>query len=163
MMRKLFAVALMALLIGGLGFAQRAEAGVSYNFSFRSTDILGGALNGIVVGGGVTFSFSSLGDANACNSGTGAGCAVSDLLLVTTDSLIINSISVGFDNTNSLGVVLADEWHGTLVGSMMAPAPYAPPTGITIGANTIIEPRPGRVPALEKCREPLGSVDSYGF
>jgi hypothetical protein len=137
MMRKVFAVALMTAVAGGLGFAQRAEAGVSYELVFRSTDIFGGALSGV---GGATnsFSFADSVAANACNAGTGAGCAVADLILTTSDNLIINSISVQWDDSNGLELQSAAGWGGLTVGMMATAKPYAPilgPTNIT--TNTI--------------------------
>lgn len=94
-----------------LALAGSAGAGVSYEFVFRSTDTLGNPIAG-GSSAGSDFSFGSVAAARACDPVSGAGCAVVDLLLLTTDRLIINSVTVGFDNGSSLAAARADQWFG---------------------------------------------------
>jgi hypothetical protein len=104
-MRKVFAVALMAAMVGAVGFTQSAEAGVTYDFVFRSTDINGNPITGgTLTGGGHTFSFDS--------AGTVGAALVLDVLLRTGDPLFSASVSVVFDNSNGLSGSFAQEWFG---------------------------------------------------
>jgi hypothetical protein len=105
-MRKVFAVALMTAMVGALGFTRTAEAGVSFQYNFRSTDIFGGAIaNGSVGGGGSSFTFTSTTAAAACNPTTHVGCPVMDVLLVTGNELISAGVTIQFDT--GLGLALA--------------------------------------------------------
>ena len=134
-MRKVFAVALMTAMVGAVGFTRSAEAGVTYDFVFRSTDINGSAIaGGSVVGGGHTFSFTSTAAA-AANPGV-----VMDVILRTSvDPLIAASTSVVWDNSNGLAVAQANEWAGQGVVFNMMNAPivtFSPLGGLVCGANT---------------------------
>ena len=101
-MRRWVAPTAVAALIGALGLAGSAGAGVTYDFAFRSTDIAGNAIDGAVSGGGHTFTFFGTTAAHACNTVTNAGCVVLDVILRTTTPLFSASVSVRFDNDNGL-------------------------------------------------------------
>jgi hypothetical protein len=103
--------ALVGFVLGALGPVGSARAGVTYDFFFRSTDIIGNPIGGGSAAGR-TFSFSSGAAASACDSVTGAGCAVIDVILQTTDALVDVSTSFGYDSSQGLSVVRADEWVG---------------------------------------------------
>lgn len=140
-MRKVFAVALMTAMAGAVGFSRSAEAGITYDFAFRSTDIEGNAIaGGTVSGGGHTFTFSSTSAANAC-AGGGAGCPVIDVFLDTTLPMIAASISVMFDTGGGLGINLAQRWFGQGVAFNKMGNPtltFAPAFSFnTVGGNTI--------------------------
>lgn len=134
MRNSVMLLAVMGVVVSGLGLASSAGAGVSYEFSFRSTDVLGNPLSGVANGNSFFFTVSSA--YHACNPGTGAGCAVSDVLLISAHQLRSNSISVAFDNSFGLSVARADEWAGVDLG-MMSPGyrPIVP--GVTLGPGTL--------------------------
>lgn len=105
-------VRVAALVAACMGAAGQAGAGISYEFGFRSTDALGAPIAGGSGGGTSGFTFSSVAAARACNRGTGAGCSVMDLFFTTTDYLIVNSVTVGFDDATGLAAAAASEWFG---------------------------------------------------
>jgi hypothetical protein len=124
-MRKSILVALMISLVGAIGFSQRAEAGVTYELSFRPGG--GGVANGD------QYTFASSAAANA-------GSAVMDIVMTNSLPLIFTSISVAFDNSLGLSVGGAQEWFGVAVFNAMAVplltyVPIAP--GVSIGASSI--------------------------
>ena len=125
-MRKVFAVALMAAMVGAVGFTQSAEAGVTYDFVFRSTDISGVPIPtsvGNVTGGGRTFSFAS--------GGTVGADLVLDVIMTTTDPLFGASVSVVYDPSAGLSVGLVQEWfgQGILFNMMNSPIELMAPLG----------------------------------
>jgi len=135
-MRKVFAVALMTAMVGAVGFTQDANAGVTYDHAFRSTDINGNAIaGGSVSGGGLTFTFASTAAANACNTATGDGCVVTDVLVKTTDPLFSVSVSITFDNANGLSAGSANEWFGTQVPTNFGMVFMSPLGGLACGAT----------------------------
>jgi hypothetical protein len=139
-MRKVFAVALMAAMAGAVGFSRSAEAGITYDFAFRSTDINGDAIaGGVVSGGGHTFTFTDAAAAAACSGG--AGCPVIDVFLTNTDPMIAASISVMFDTGNGLSVGSATRWVGQGVVFNMMQNPVVTFASAfsfnTVGGNTI--------------------------
>jgi hypothetical protein len=160
-MRQASAIGWIASAItAALGLAGPAAAGVSYEFAFRSTDVLGGAIAGTADGS--SFYFDSPTAGNACNPVTGAGCAVSDVLLVTSDALVFNSISVAFDDSTGLGVALADEWHGIPIG-MMTFTTYAPIYPLSIGPSSVgsfdgFAPAPNAPPSLQPGTYHIGTI-----
>ena len=124
-MRKSILVALMISLVGAIGFSQRAEAGVTYSFSFRPGG--GGVANGD------QYTFASSAAANA-------GSAVMDIVMTNSLPLIFTSISVAFDNSLGLSVAGAQEWFGVVAFNAMAIpilvyTPIAP--GVSVGASSI--------------------------
>jgi len=126
----------LGILVASAGFlaaGSAAQAGVTYDFAFRSTDISGGAIaGGSVSGGGRTFTFSSLSAANACNTATNAGCVVLDVFLRTTTPLFFASVSVGFEQSNGLAFGFAQEWFGQGIFNTMGElvASFAPFGGL---------------------------------
>jgi len=134
-MRKVFAVALMIAMVGALGFSQSAEAGVTYDFAFRSTDSNGNPIaGGSVVGGGLSFSFTSTAAANAANG------VVLDIFMVSSEfGLEAGGTSVGWDDSSGLTVGAAQVWagHGVTFNMMGTPsgALFAPIGGLNCGAN----------------------------
>jgi hypothetical protein len=132
----------VALLAAGLllCLGRAAEAGVTYDFAFRSTDINGDALGAYLTGGGHTFVFTGTTPANACISG-GAGCPVMDVFLINSDPMTAASISVMFDNAGGLGVDTALRWAGQGVVFNMMGNPvvtFAPAFSFnSVGGGTI--------------------------
>lgn len=114
-------VRVAAFVAAWLGAAGQAGAGISYEFAFRSTDGLGSVISGGWAAGS-DFTFTSLAAARACDPVSGTGCAVLDLFFTTTDYLIVNSVTVGFDNATGLAAAGAQEWFGVGVG----PVTYRP-------------------------------------
>jgi hypothetical protein len=147
-----------------LALAGPAGAGVSYELVFRSTDALGNPIAGGTAGGG-SFSFSSVAAARACDPVSRAGCAVMDLLLLTTDPLIANAITVGFDDSASLAAARARNWAG--VGILFhAGTPidfYAPLSGVDCEAdfcgsfNSVVVP-PNGPPSLPTGTYNIGTI-----
>jgi hypothetical protein len=169
MMRKMFAVALMTAMVGALGFVQSAEAGTTYTFSFRSTDIDGNAIVGGTASGSF-FTFSSAGAANACNPGTGAGCAVIDVVLQTTDPLIFASTSIGYDSgLGGVDIASTIEWAGvgTVFNMAMAATAFFSPINTvntvdnvlgTFGSFDGAQPPPNGPPSLPAGTYNLGTI-----
>jgi hypothetical protein len=105
MMRKVFSVALLATLFG---LVQSANAGVTVDVIFQDTTLP----TGITI---------TVGDPNQ----VGPGCTFSgyygrtvstgycmDVVLTTTEELIIVQTDVGYDNNNGLSVMQVNEWIG---------------------------------------------------
>lgn len=110
MLRAVFVPAL-ALLLSAVGWIRSAEAGITYDVVFRST-------------GTPTVTFSYAADARAATP-------VMDLYLVTTDHLILNAVSVGWDDSRGLRVAGAVEWDGLFNGGLINVIPE-PSTGVLL-------------------------------
>ena len=127
--------ALAITLLGAVAMSQRAAAGVTYDFVFRSTDVNGNPIpGGAVLGGGKTFSFTSLTAANAAGASV-----VMDVLLRTTDPLFAASVSVLWDDSTGLATASAIEWQGQGVLFNMMGLPvdtFAPLGGLACSGNT---------------------------
>jgi len=133
-MRKVFAVALMIAMVGALGFSQSAEAGVTYDFVFRSTDSNGNPIaGGSVVGGGLSFSFTSTAAANAAQG------VVLDIFMVSSEfGLEAGGTSVGWDDSSGLSIGSAKAWsgHGVSFNAMGNPNYFMLPIGgVNCGQN----------------------------
>jgi hypothetical protein len=139
MRRALGAVGIVAVL-AGLVLARGAQAGVTYGMLFRSTDLLGNTLS--ATGAGTSSLSLSLAAAQACDIGTGAGCPVLDLMLVTDLPLIAASVSLEFDPSGGLDVLGTVQWFGQGVAfnAMGNPTvvfePSSPGGSVSCGFNT---------------------------
>jgi hypothetical protein len=158
---------LAAALVLALGWAGSAVAGVTYDFAFRTTDVLGNAIaGGAVSGGGHTFSFSSAAAAQGCDPLTGAGCAVIDVLLVTTDPLVEAGVSVSFDASNGVTAAFAAEWSGQGINHPMLGNPtivFAPLNGLSCtstacGSFDGALPPPNGPPSLPPGTYDIGTI-----
>jgi hypothetical protein len=138
-MRRALGVVGVVAVLAALGLARGAEAGVTYGMLFRSTDILGNALPGS--GAGTTHLSLGLDAAQACDSATGAGCPVLDVLLVTDLPLIAASVSLEFDPNGGLEVLSTVSWfgQGVVFNAMGNPTvvfePMAPGHAVSCGFN----------------------------
>lgn len=161
---------LAALLMCAFGWAQGAAAGVTYDFAFRSTDQLGDAIpGGSVSGGGHTFTFTPAA-AQACDPTTrvAPGCAVMDVLLITTTPLVSASVSVAFDDSNGLAVARTARWLGIAVVINMSSTPVvifgpadggeADCTATTCGSFDGAIPPPNGPPSLVPGTYHIGTV-----
>ncbi len=119
-MQRSSALAWAASVMGCLALAQPAAAGVSYELVFRP--------GGGGVASGSQYNFPSVAAANA-------GTAVLDLWLITSDALVLNSISVGFDNSRGLAADEALEWSGIQIAPFASYTPFAP--GVTVGPSSL--------------------------
>jgi hypothetical protein len=159
---------LLALCV--LSWAQDAAAGVTYDFAFRSTDKLGDPISGgSVSGGGHSFTFTPAA-AQACEPTTKAapGCAVLDVLLITTTPLVSASVSVAFDDSNGLAAARASRWVGVGIVFGMLPVPvviFGPAEGpkvdctaTTCGSFDGAIPPPNGPPSLPPGTYDIGTV-----
>jgi hypothetical protein len=139
----------MITLVGAIGFSQRAEAGVTYELSFRPGG--GGVANGD------QYTFASSAAANA-------GTAVVDLIMTNSLPLIANSISVGFDSGLGLSVASANQWAGVVTFSMAFPVvQYSPFFSLTIGASSLssfnsVQVPPNAPPSLPAGTYNIGTI-----
>ncbi len=144
-MRRGLTLALMCCVVGSLTLGSRAEAGVSYDFVFRTG------------GGGFANGNQYIFPGPRAASG---GEAVADVILRTSDALIVNSISVEFDNSLGLGVSTATEWSGlSIPGSFYS----ALEPGVAIGPDTLkrfdsAAPPPNGPPSLSPGTYNIGTI-----
>ena len=116
------ALAVIVVAMGLLGSGRTAQAGVSYDLVFRPGG--GGVANGS------QYTFPSVAAANA-------GTAVADVVMINSDALVANSVSVGFDDSRGLSAADATKWTGLFIG-MGRPTRYAPQTAeVVIDASSI--------------------------
>ncbi len=110
-MQGIFVFALMAAIFGAVGLGRNAQARVTYDFVFRSTDRVGNAIAGGTANG-ATFTFDSATAARACDVSTGAGCPVIDLFVKNGVPLIGTALTMVFDNSRGLAAGGAVQWTG---------------------------------------------------
>jgi PEP-CTERM motif len=166
-MRKVFAVALMTAMAGAVGFSQSAQAGITYDYAFRSVDSAGNAIaGGTVLGGGHTFSFSSTAAANAC-AADGTGCPVMDVIMISTVSLIGATGSVTWDNSGGLAASPDSSYwagQGIWFNTMGTPQVFYKNLGsLTITSNQArsfggVVPPPNGPPSLPAGTYNIGTV-----
>jgi hypothetical protein len=110
MWRRVGSTAAWAL-AGVFALAGSAGAGVTYDFQFRSHDLIGNSIpGGSVSPDGHAFTFSSPAAAHGCDGGSPfESCPVLDVLLLTTDPLVAFSVSVRWDDLLGLAAGYAVE------------------------------------------------------